>query len=516
MAIVARNGHVGSAVARPFRDKITYIMRYEPVIGLEVHAELATRTKMFCGCRVVDTTSAPPNSSVCPVCAGMPGTLPVLNQRAVEYGIRMALALECEVMHTSIFARKNYFYPDLPKGYQISQYEQPLAVNGRLIVDTAQGECAIRVRRAHLEEDTGKLTHVSGNGEDYSLVDLNRAGVPLLEIVSEPDMHSLEEVRAYATGLRAILRAVGVNSGDMEKGVIRFEANVSIRPAGSEELGTRVEIKNLNSFRAMERAVAYELERQAVLLEKGEVISQETLGWDEENQRTYVQRSKEEAHDYRYFPEPDIPPLVVETDWVEQIRSAIPELPRAKAQRMRKQYKLAAAEAAILTSDSEIADYFEACVATLNKASPRTAAIWITGELFAFLNQSGVAFSDLKASPRDLAELLDTLEVGGVNQNTAKLVLAEMLSSGASAADVIRKKGLAQVTDADLISNLVKEVIAANPAELASFLAGKETLTNWFFGQVMRAASGKASPAVLKEELEKQLGNAKNLQGNDQ
>jgi len=289
-------------------------MKYEPVIGLEVHAELATRTKMFCSCRVVDTTTADPNTSVCPVCAGMPGTLPVLNRTAVEYGIRVGLALDCEIMRTSIFARKNYFYPDLPKGYQISQYEYPLAVNGKLIIDTSSGERAIRIRRAHLEEDTGKLTHVNENGEDYSLVDLNRAGVPLLEIVSDPDMRSLEEVRAYATSLRAILRALKVNSGDMEKGVIRFEANVSIRPIGSKEFGTRVEIKNLNSFRAMERAVEYELARQADLLDRGEKVDQETLGWDEIHQKTYAQRSKEEAHDYRYFPEPDIPPLVVEPE----------------------------------------------------------------------------------------------------------------------------------------------------------------------------------------------------------
>lgn len=509
MVIVARNRNDTGKGERAFRDKITYSMRYEAVIGLEVHAELATQTKMFCGCRVVDTTTASPNSSVCPVCAGMPGTLPVLNRRAVEYGIRVALALECEVMRTSIFARKNYFYPDLPKGYQISQYEQPLAVNGRLLVDTAEGERAIRVRRVHLEEDTGKLTHVSGNGEDYSLVDLNRAGVPLLEIVSEPDMHSLEEARAYATGLRAILRALGVNSGDMEKGVIRFEANVSIRPVGSQELGTRVEIKNLNSFKAMERALAYELERQAALLDDAREIRQETLGWDEENQRTYAQRSKEEAHDYRYFPEPDIPPLVVEADWVERIRAALPELPRAKAVRLREQYGLTSAEAAMLTAELEIADYFEECAAALQKASPRTAAIWISGELFAYLNQSGKAFAEIRVAPRGLAELLDTLEAGEINQPTAKLVLAEMLASGAAAASVIHEKGLAQVKDAELISGLVKEVLTAHPVELGSYLAGKETLANWFFGQVMRAAEGKASPSVLKDELEKQLENAK-------
>jgi aspartyl-tRNA(Asn)/glutamyl-tRNA(Gln) amidotransferase subunit B len=435
----------------------------------------------------------------------MPGTLPVLNRTAVEYGIRVGLALGCKIMPTSIFARKNYFYPDLPKGYQISQYEHPLAVNGFLTVDTGKVEHTIRIRRAHLEEDTGKLTHVTDNGEEYSLVDLNRAGVPLLEIVSEPDMHSLEEVRAYATGLRAILRALGVNSGDMEKGVIRFEANVSIRPVGSTELGTRVEIKNLNSFRAMERAVAYELERQAALLEQGKKVDQETLGWDETNQRTYTQRSKEEAHDYRYFPEPDIPPLVVDAAWVEEIRRGLPELPRARALRLRETYRLTAPQAALLTSDGEIADFFEACAAALRKAAPRTAAIWISGELFAYLNQTGKAFNDLRVSPQAMAELLDALDSGKINQTSAKSVLSEMLANGKTAAEVIAEKNLGQVTDHALIAGLVADVLAAHPSELASYVAGKETLANWFFGQVMRAAGGKASPAVLKTELELQL-----------
>lgn len=485
-------------------------MEYEPVIGLEVHAELATRTKMFCSCKVVDTTTAPPNSSVCPVCLGSPGTLPVLNQRAVEYGIRVALALGCQINRTSIFARKNYFYPDLPKGYQISQYDHPLAENGALVVDNPQGERVIRVRRAHLEEDTGKLTHATGDGEEYSLVDLNRAGVPLLEIVSEPDIHSLEDMRAYATSLRAIIKAVGGNSGDMEKGVIRFEANVSIRPAGSKELGTRVEIKNLNSFKAMERAVAYELERQAKLLEGGEKVLQVTLGWDETRQRTYVQRSKEEAHDYRYFPEPDIPPLIVDAGWVGEIKASLPELPREKSLRLCTQYNLSPAQAALLTAESETAEFFESCAASLKKASPRSASNWITGELFAVLNQTGDDFSALKIQPGQLAELLDALESGEINQNSAKQVLAEMLAGGASAGDIIRERGLAQVDDSALISTLVQEVIAAYPAELSSYLGGKETLANWFFGQVMRAAGGRASPSVLKTELEKQLSEAKN------
>jgi len=480
-------------------------MKYEPVIGLEVHAELATATKMFCSCRVVDTTVAAPNTSVCPVCAGMPGTLPVLNRRAVEYGIKVGLALGCEIKHTSIFARKNYFYPDLPKGYQISQYELPLAVNGKMTIDTSEGERVIRITRAHLEEDAGKLTHVTDAGKDYSLVDLNRAGVPLLEIVSEPDMHSIEDVRAYATSLRAILRELGVNSGDMEKGVIRFEANISIRPVGSTELGTRVEIKNLNSFRAMERGVAYEIERQSALLDKGEPVQQETRGWDENAQATYLQRSKEEAHDYRYFPEPDLPPLIVEKSWVDAIRATIPELPRPKAQRLQRQYGLTLNEAEIIAGEREVAEYFEACASCLKTVPPRTAAVWITGELFAWLNQSGTVFSEIKVSPRMFAELLDILQQGSINQNTAKNVLTKMLQSGEPAPVIIEREGLTQLSDNTFIAKLVADVISAHQKERDNYLAGKETLANWFFGQAMRAAGGKANPGVLKAELEKQL-----------
>ncbi|HID85678.1 MAG TPA: Asp-tRNA(Asn)/Glu-tRNA(Gln) amidotransferase subunit GatB, partial [Anaerolineales bacterium] len=361
---------------------------YEPVIGLEVHAELQTRSKMFCACPVVDATTAEPNTAVCPVCAGMPGTLPVVNEKAVEYALRVALALECTINQTSIFARKNYFYPDLPKGYQISQYELPLARNGRLVMITSQGERTIRVRRVHLEEDTGKLTHLqTPDGRTYSLVDLNRAGVPLLEIVSEPDMHSVEEAVAYATTLRQILRYLGVNSGDMEKGVIRFEANVSVRPKGNQRLGTRTEIKNLNSFRALERAVAQEIERQIALLERGETVQQQTLGWNEAEQRLFAQRSKEEAHDYRYFPEPDLPPLVVEEAWLETVRASLPELPRAKRQRFMAQYDLPAYDAQVLTQERSVAEFFEQAVATAGEAvPPKMVANWVTGEMFALWN----------------------------------------------------------------------------------------------------------------------------------
>lgn len=486
-------------------------MEYEPVIGLEVHAELATASKMFCSCAIVDTTRSEPNVSVCPVCAGMPGSLPVVNKQAVEYGMRVALALECEVQQTSIFARKNYFYPDLPKGYQISQFENPLALNGRMLIDTAGGERVIRVRRVHLEEDAGKLTHVNANGESYSLADLNRAGVPLLEIVSEPDMHSVEEVHAYATNLRSIVKAVGANSGDMEKGVLRFEANISLRPKGSTELGPRVEIKNLNSFRAMERGIAFEVERQAAILDKGGTVDQETRGWNEEKQATYIQRSKEEAHDYRYFTEPDLPPLVVGEDWINQVRASLPELPRAKALRYQEQYGVTAKEASLLVSEIETAEYFESCVAALKTAPARSAATWILGELFAWVNTSGSTFTAVKTTPELLAELIESVQNGQINLNTGKTVLDEMLTSGKSASEIISANGLTQVSDTSFIADLVSGVLTRYPDELASYLNGKETLSNWFFGQVMRAAGGKANPAVLRSELARQLDEKKNL-----
>ncbi len=482
-------------------------MNYEPVIGLEVHAELQTRSKMFCACPVLDSTAAQPNSAVCPVCAGMPGLLPVVNQAAVELAMRVALALECVIAATSLFARKNYFYPDLPKGYQISQYEYPLAQNGRLEIDTPAGEKAVRIRRVHLEEDTGKLTHIQKPaGESYSLVDLNRAGVPLLEIVSEPDLHSLEEVRAYARELRELLRSLGASSADMEKGQIRFEANVSLRPEGSTELGTRVEIKNLNSFRAMERAIDYELQRQAVLLNRGEAVIQETLGWNEALGQTISQRSKEEAHDYRYFPEPDLPPLVIEPAWIEEVRSSLPELPRAKRERYQREYQLTRDDAALLVSDPAIAGYFEAALQSAGeKLAPRLVANWICGELFAWMNQSGEKIDEIRVKPAGLVDLLLRFEIGEVNASSAKAVLGEMLTSGRGAGEIIAARELRQVSDPGWIAALVRAVLEEHPHELNAYLRGKVSLANWFFGQVMRRAGGKADPVVLQAELNRQL-----------
>jgi aspartyl-tRNA(Asn)/glutamyl-tRNA(Gln) amidotransferase subunit B len=482
-------------------------MKYEAVIGLEVHAELATRSKMFCACPVVDPARAQPNTAVCPVCAGMPGMLPVVNRLAVEYAIRVGLALECQINLSSLFARKNYFYPDLPKGYQISQYEFPIAERGRLQISTPAGDRLITIRRAHLEEDTGKLTHVDdpAAGSGYSLVDLNRAGVPLLEIVTEPDLHTLEEVRAYATSLRAILVALKVNSGDMEKGAIRFEANISVRPAGTDQLNTRVEIKNLNSFRLMERALAYEIDRQIQLAESGGKVVQETVGWDEAAGKTYSQRSKEEAHDYRYFPEPDLPPLVIEQSWVDQIAASLPELPRAKGIRFQTQYALPPAAAAVIAADALTAAFFEASIQAGPEISPVTIANWLSGEIFSWLKAKNADFSNLRLAPAGLVELLRGLARGEVNQNTAKAVLAEMLDTGQPAAAIIAARGLTQISSADFIANLVRQVIQASPQEVASYRAGKETLANWFFGQVMKSARGQANPQVLRAELERQL-----------
>ena len=481
-------------------------LEFEPVIGLEVHAELETRSKMFCACPVVDSTQAQPNVAVCPVCAGMPGVLPVVNQRAVEYAVRVALALECTVSTTSVFARKNYFYPDLPKGYQISQYEQPLARQGRLTILTPGGEKVIRIRRVHMEEDTGKLTHVSRPEGAYSLVDLNRAGIPLLEIVSEPDLHSAEEVRSYAAALRSLLRYLGVNSGDMQKGVLRIEPNVSVRPWGSAEFGTRTEVKNLNSFRALERAVDYEIQRQVDLLRQGKRVVQETVGWDDLREVTFTQRVKEGEEDYRYFPEPDLPPLELEAQWIEQIRAELPELPIARFRRFQEQYGLGAYDADVLVAERAVADYFEAVVAASGGVPPKTVANWVTGELFALLNQSGQDIETAPITPGSLAALLQMVGRGEINQNTAKTVLVEMFSSGRGPAEIIAGRSLGQISDAGLIAEMVKRVLAENPEQVASYLKGKQTVERWLFGQVMRLARGQANPQVIQAELEKQLG----------
>jgi len=477
-------------------------MKFQPVIGLEVHVELATASKMFCGCPVVDSVEAEPNTAVCPVCSGMPGALPVANERAVEYAMRLGLALGCTIEPVSIFARKNYFYPDLPKGYQISQFEDPLATNGEIIIQTDAGEKTVRVRRAHLEEDAGKLTHVNG----ASLVDLNRAGVPLLEIVSEPDMHSANEARAYAENLRDILRYLGVNSGDMEKGVIRFEANISVRPEGTDELGTRTEVKNLNSFRAMEDAINYEIERQSKLIEAGGEVEQVTMGWDEAGAKTYTMRGKEDSHDYRYFPEPDLPPLKISDAWRERVAAELPELPRAKFERFVREFKLTEYDASVLVAEKAIAEYFEATLNHLpSSVQPKAAANWMTGDLFGMMNQAEITVDALKLQPERFAELVALVAEGEINQKTAKKILAEVFESGESPKAIVAERGLGQVSDGDLIAGLVSEVIDENPEEVASYRAGKTGVANWLFGQVMRKARGRANPQILREALMGQL-----------
>ena len=484
---------------------------YKADIGLEVHVELATRSKMFCSCAVVDTTTAPPNSSVCEICCGMPGTLPVINRSAVELAMQAALALNCSVVETSIFARKNYFYPDLPKGYQISQYEYPLAVNGFILINTPEGEKTIRVRRAHLEEDTGKLTHVNKKGDNFSLVDLNRAGVPLLEIVTEPDMHSVEDVRAYSRSLRSLLRWIGVTSGDMEKGTMRFEANLSMRPEGSEELGTRVEIKNLNSFKAMEQAILYQMDIQRAKLDKGEKVKQQTLGWSDSQGKTVAQRSKEDANDYRYFPEPDLPPLVIKNSWVDEVITSMPELPDARRLRYRSAYGLISEDIERLVEDKPVSDYFEACLAAAPNLAPKRIANWLLTDLFAWLNLNGQSFEKMKMSPESFVRLVAVVDDSTINQNTGKEVLAEMLAAGQTADAIIEKKGLKQVSDGNLITAMVAKALEENSGEVQSYLDGKDTVSNWLFGQVMRAAQGKANPQVVKEELNRQLENLKKI-----
>jgi len=491
-------------------ERQKYLMDFESVIGIEVHAELETKSKMFCSCSVVDSTRSEPNIAVCPVCTGMPGVLPVVNRRAVEYALRVALALECEIAPTSIFARKNYFYPDLPKGYQISQYEQPLARNGHLTIQTTGGEREIRIRRVHLEEDTGKLTHVHQDEETYSLVDLNRSGVPLLEIVSEPDLRSAEEVRTFATNLRSILRYLKVNSGDLEKGVMRVEPNISVRPLGSEELGTRVEVKNLNSFRALERSVAYEIERQIIEVQQGKSVVQQTVGWDEDLGVTVLQRTKEEEDDYRYFPEPDLPPLVIKPEWIASIRSELPELPGTKLHRFTQQYGLSEYDAGVLVAEQDVADYYEEVVASLAEISqeeihPKTVANWIIGELFGLLNQFGVPIEQTRVRPLGLASLLLMVSRGEINQNTAKTVLAEMFSNGKPADEIVAARGFTQISDIETITALVNQVLSANPDQVEEYVLGKDSIARWLFGQVMRFAKGQANPQVVQRELDRQL-----------
>ncbi|RLT39627.1 MAG: Asp-tRNA(Asn)/Glu-tRNA(Gln) amidotransferase subunit GatB [Chloroflexi bacterium] len=484
---------------------------YAVVVGMEVHAQLLTKTKMFCRCSA-DYQGDPPNTHTCPVCLGLPGALPVINRAAVEATIRTGLALHCEIAETAVFARKNYHYPDLPKGYQISQYELPQCRNGWVDIDLPDGSSKrIRIHRAHLEEDTGKNTH-AGN---YTLVDLNRAGMPLMEIVTEADIESPEEAYAFLTALRSTLRYLGVNSGDMEKGALRCEPNISVRTPEQRargEFGTKVEVKNLNSLRAVRGAIAYEAERQAAVLRGGGVIQQVNMGWDEANQRTVLQRAKESSEDYRYFPEPDLPPVVVSRAWVEQLAATLPELPDSKRRRYESVWGLRPIDAQTLSSEQLVADYFEAAVAAYesDEGKPQRMANWISGELFRLIYADGEGqdlrqISELKIAPGQLARLVKLVDEKVINANTAKRVLEKMYASGEDARTIVEREGLAMVSDTGVIDEAVQAIFAANPDELARYRAGEVKLFGFLMGQVMRATKGKADPGAAKERLQELL-----------
>lgn len=479
-------------------------MTYQPIIGMEVHVELNTNSKMFCGCSA-DFFAAPPNTHVCPVCLGMPGTLPVINRRAIEYTIMIGLALNCDIQPHNVFARKNYFYPDLPKGYQISQYELPLCLNGYVDIETDDGQTKrIRIRRVHLEEDTGKLVHVNNT----SLVDLNRAGVPLVEIVTEADIHSAEEAYAYVSKLRQLVRYLGVSSGDMEKGAMRCEVNLSLQEVATGQWGTKVEIKNLNSFRSVRNAIAYEVERQQKVLAAGGVIRQVTMGWDENRSVTVLQRTKEGDTGYRYFPEPDLPPLNLDSLWIAQIKANLPELPDAKLARYTTDFGLSVKEALVLIEDRAIAEYYESVVAAASAkptVTPKLISNWVSGELFRLLGEKGQEISQVKIKPEHLVALIELVAANTINQPAAKQTFAVMFDSGRPPQEIVEELGLRQISDTGQISAIVQQVISDNPEPVAQFKAGKETIIKFLVGQVMKASRGKANPQLVEQLLREQL-----------
>jgi aspartyl-tRNA(Asn)/glutamyl-tRNA(Gln) amidotransferase subunit B len=482
--------------------------QYETVIGIEVHAQLRTDSKMFCPCATApaEGDADEPNTRVCPICLGMPGTLPVINRRAVELVMLTGLALGCHVETDAVrFERKNYFYPDLPKGYQISQYALPLTSNGRLVVPVAAegGEVTIGITRAHLEEDTARMQHA---GRGYSVVDFNRAGVPLMEIVTEPDIRSPGQARAYGETLRELLRAIGASNADMEAGSMRIEGNVSLRPMGATSFGTKVEVKNLNSFRSLERAMEFEVARHAEALDRGETLVQETRGWDEENGRTIIQRSKEEANDYRYFPEPDLPPLRPSDAWVAELRGRLPELPAQRRTRYVDDLGLSAYDAGVLTSDVALAAYFEAVVAA--GVAPKSAANWVIGEFSRLLNQhaaDALRADHVALRPEGLAELIGEVEAGRVSSTNAKTVLAAAFESGESPRTLIERQGLGQVSDPSAIGAEIEGVLAAFPDQVAEYRSGKVQLLGFLVGQVMKRTAGRADARLVNEELRRRL-----------
>src|SRR5256714_1016041 len=485
---------------------------WETIIGLEVHAQLSTESKIFCGCST--RFGSEPNANTCPVCLGLPGALPVLNRRVVELGARAALALGLHINQRSIFSRKNYFYPDLPKGYQISQYDQPFSANGTLEIMTAERDVAghrregrpmkVQITRRHLEEEAGKNVHEGLPDVDrHSYIDLNRAGTPLAEIVTEPDFRTSWQAYDYVNYVRRALQWVGASEADMEKGNLRCEANVSVRRVGDEKFGTKVELKNLNSVRFMQRAIEFEIERQIEAIEAGGHVTQETRLWDERASETRVMRSKEEAHDYRYFPEPDLPPLVVSADFIEGVRAALPELPEERCRRFVEQYGLSHSDASQLTSERSLADYYERAALAAN--NPRGAANWIRSELLREMEARGIEASESPIKPEELGALVRLIDEGKISGKQGKDVLVEMFASGRSAASIIAERGLVQVSDTGEIDRIVDEVIAANPTQLEQYRAGKETLLGFFVGQVMKASPGQANPKVVNERLREKL-----------
>ncbi len=473
-------------------------MEYEAVIGLEIHVQMDTQTKLFCSCKV--EFGSEPNTNVCPVCLGMPGSLPVLNRKAVEYAIRASLALNCTVHEESIFARKNYFYPDLPKGYQISQYEKPIATDGYLDIDLPDGSTKrVRIRRLHIEEDAGKNIHEGSK----SYVDLNRAGTPLMEIVTEPDLSTPEEARIFLETLRNIMRYAGVSKADMEKGQLRCDINVSIRPKGSDKLGTRTEIKNVNSFRFVQKALEYEIERQIKVVSEGGKIEQETRTFDPATGKTYTMRTKEEAEDYRYFPDPDLLPLVLDRKWIEEIKANMPELPNQRLERLLSQYGISEYEAKIFVQHKELGDFFESAVKAYDE--PKMIANWLLNDLLGLLNEKQVSIENSPVSPENLAQLVKLIKENVISTKIGKEVIKEMVETGKSASQIVEERGLKQITDEGAIREIVQEVIKNFPEEVERFKNGEEKLIGFFVGQVMKATKGKANPKLVNQILREVL-----------
>jgi len=477
-------------------------MEYEPVIGLEVHAQLLTKSKIFCGCSTA--FGEEPNTLTCPVCTGQPGSLPVLNRRAVEFAIKLGLATNCRITPYSLFARKNYFYPDLPKGYQISMYEYPLAVDGFIEISVQGQKKRIKLIRIHMEEDAGKLKHgETPETASYSYVDFNRTGVPLVEIVSGPDIRSPEEAGDYLRKLRAILQYLDICTGNMEEGSFRCDANVSVRPKGQKEFGTRAEVKNMNSFRHVEKALEYEIKRQISILEEGGEIIQETRLWDANEGITVAMRSKEEAHDYRYFPDPDLVPLRVDENWIEEARKGLPELPGQKKERFVKDYKIPEYDADILTSTKAMANYYEECVHLFPEA--KTVSNWMMGDLLKELKQDEREIDQCPVTPKHLAEMLDMIKKGTISGKIAKDVFGEMYKTGDRPEEIVKEKGWVQILDGGEIEGVIDRIVAANPKLVEDYRSGKEKLFGYFVGEVMKATKGKANPQLLNDLLRKKL-----------